>query len=85
MAKVFQYTVKLGSQISTKNLDETRIFNFYFRDSQAEKTLGWASARFFNFGKNAQQLGIMTRFKATESFGPKTPVGLESTSILFPQ
>ncbi|MCP9807874.1 hypothetical protein KBY58_00290 [Cyanobium sp. HWJ4-Hawea] len=68
-----------------KEPDGTRTFSFSFRDNQAETTSGWAAAGHFMIDKNAKQPGIMSRFQTSESFGPKTPVGLENTSYLFPR
>jgi hypothetical protein len=65
--------------------DGTRKFTFTFRDNQSVTTQGWAAAGYFNIDQSSKQPGIMTRFKTTESFGPKTPVGLENTSFLFPR
>lgn len=81
--------VSIHGDIEISNIDKgsdgTRTFTFSFRDNQSETTPGWAAAGYFNIEKNAKQPGIMTRFKTTESFGPKTPVGLENTSFLFPR
>jgi len=82
-------SVLIRGEIGISNIDKepdgTRTFTFSFRDNQSETTPGWAAAGYFNIEKNAKQPGIMTRFKTTESFGPKTPVGLENTSFLFPR
>jgi hypothetical protein len=82
-------SVSIRGEIGISNIDKesdgTRTFTFSFRDNQSETTPGWAAAGYFNIEKNAKQPGIMTRFKTTESFGPKTPVGLENTSFLFPR
>lgn len=82
-------SVSIRGEIGVSNIDKgsdgTRKFTFSFRDNQSETTQGWAAAGYFNIEKNAKQPGIMTRFKTTESFGPKTPVGLENTSFLFPR
>jgi len=68
-----------------RNADGTRSFSFSFRDNQAETTPGWAAAGSFYLDQDEKQPGILTRFKTTESYGPKTPVGLENKSYLFPQ
>jgi len=68
-----------------RNADGTRSFSFSFRDNQTETTPGWAAAGSFYLDQDEKQPGILTRFKTTESYGPKTPVGLENKSYLFPQ
>ena len=68
-----------------RNEDGSRTFSFSFRDNQGVTTPGWAAAGRFYLDQDAKQPGILTRFKTTESFGPKTPVGLENTSYLFPR
>lgn len=68
-----------------RNGDGTRTFYFSFRDNQGVTTPGWAAAGTFQLDQDTKQPGILTRFKTTESFGPKTPVGLENTSYLFPR
>lgn len=82
-------SVSIRGEIGVSNMDEgsdgTRTFTFSFRDNQSETTQGWAAAGYFNIDQSSKQPGIMTRFKTTESFGPKTPVGLENTSYLFPR
>jgi hypothetical protein len=81
--------VSIRGDIGVSNIDKgsdgTRTFTFSFRDNQSETTQGWAAAGYFNIDQSSKQPGIMTRFKTTESFGPKTPVGLENTSYLFPR
>lgn len=82
-------SVSIRGDIGVSNIDKgsdgTRTFTFSFRDNQSETTQGWAAAGYFNIDQSSKQPGIMTRFKTTESFGPKTPVGLENTSYLFPR
>ena len=75
----------IGVSNIEKGSDGTRSFTFSFRDNQSVTTQGWAAAGYFNIDQSSKQPGIMTRFKTTESFGPKTPVGLENTSFLFPR
>lgn len=81
--------VSINGTITISNIDRTgdnRTFTFAFRDNQNNTTPGWAAAGYFNLDQdsNPAKSGILTRFKTTESFGPKTPVGLENTSYLFP-
>ncbi len=81
--------VTIYGDISIANLqraaDGRRTFTFAFRDDQTRTTSGWAAAGRLNLEQDPKQAGILTRFKTTESFGPKTPVGLENTSYLFPR
>lgn len=74
-------------RIASVERDEAgaRTFSFSFRDNQLATTAGWAAAGTFYLDQDVKQPGILTRFKTTESFGPKTPVGLENTSYLFPR
>lgn len=80
--------VDIIGQISIANLEQsadgTPTFTFAFKDDQAQTTPGWAASGFFSLDQDATRPGILVRFKTTESFGPKTPVGLENTSYLFP-
>ena len=81
--------VSINGTITISNIDKSegnRKFTFAFRDDQNNTTPGWAAAGYFNLDQdsNPSKPGILTRFKTTESFGPKTPVGLENTSYLFP-
>jgi len=81
--------INIRGTISVSNLEkegDSRTFTFAFRDDQGNTSPGWAAAGFFNLDqdKDRSKQGILTRFKTTESFGPKTPVGLENTSYLFP-
>lgn len=81
--------VSINGTITISNIDKSegnRKFTFAFRDDQNNTTPGWAAAGYFNLDQdsNPAKPGILTRFKTTESFGPKTPVGLENTSYLFP-
>jgi len=81
--------VSINGTITISNIDRSggnRTFTFAFRDDQNNTTPGWAAAGYFNLDQdsNPAKPGILTRFKTTESFGPKTPVGLENTSYLFP-
>jgi hypothetical protein len=62
-----------------------RTFTFSFSDDQNNTTLGWAAAGSFKLDQDNSKAGIITRFKTHQSFGPKTPVGLENTAYLFPQ
>jgi len=81
--------VVIYGDISIANLQRSvgggRTFTFAFRDDQSRTTLGWAASGHFNLDQDPVLPGILTRFKTTESFGPKTPVGLENTSYLFPR
>ena len=81
--------VTIYGEINISNLqraaDGGRTFTFAFKDNQSRTTQGWAAAGYFYLDQDAKQPGILTRFKTTESFGPKTPVGLENTSYLFPR
>lgn len=81
--------VTINGEINISDLqraaDGGRTFTFAFRDNKARTTPGWAAAGYFYLDQDAKQPGILTRFKTTESFGPKTPVGLENTSYLFPR
>jgi hypothetical protein len=81
--------VNINGTITVSNIernDGNRSYTFAFRDDQSNTTPGWAAAGYFNLeqGTNPSKPGILARFKTTESFGPKTPVGLENTSYLFP-
>ena len=81
--------VTINGAITVSNIERNggnRIFTFAFKDDQSNTTLGWAAAGYFNLDQdsNPSNPGILTKFKTTESFGPKTPVGLENTSYLFP-
>lgn len=81
--------VSINGTITVSNIErdgDNRIFTFAFRDDQNKTTPGWAAAGYFNLDQDSSpsKPGILTRFKTTESFGPKTPVGLENTSYLFP-
>jgi hypothetical protein len=81
--------VTINGAITVSNIErngDNRIFTFAFKDDQSNTTLGWAAAGYFNLEQdsNPSNPGILTKFKTTESFGPKTPVGLENTSYLFP-
>jgi hypothetical protein len=67
-----------------KGSDGTRNFTFAFRDDQSSTTPGFAAAGYFNLQQDVAQAGIKTNFKTTESYGPKTPVGLENIAYLFP-
>jgi len=81
--------VTINGIITVSNIERNggnRIFTFAFKDDQSNTTLGWAAAGYFSLDQdsNPSNPGILTKFKTTESFGPKTPVGLENTSYLFP-
>ena len=81
--------VSINGTITVSNIEsngDNRVFTFAFRDDQNNTTPGWAAAGYFNLDQdsNPAKTGILTRFKTTESFGPKTPIGLENTSYLFP-
>jgi hypothetical protein len=81
--------VNISGIITIDNIDKSgggRTFTFEFRDDRASTTPGWAAAGYFNLDqdKDPNKPGILTRFKTTQSFGPKTPVGIENTSYLFP-
>lgn len=75
---------KIGISDLKKSADGTREFTFWFRDDQSLTTSGWAAAGFFRLDQDQKQPGILTRFTTTESFGPKTPIGLGNKSYLFP-
>jgi hypothetical protein len=82
-------TISINGTITVSNIERNgnnRSFTFAFRDDQSNTTPGWAAAGYFKLDQdpNPAKPGILTRFKTTESFGPKTPVGLENTSYLFP-
>lgn len=80
--------VNINGTITIENLqknDGRRVFTFAFRDDQSTTTSGWAAAGIFSLDQDPSKPGILTRFKTTESFGPKTPVGLENTAYVFPQ
>ena len=62
-----------------------RTFTFSFSDDQNNTTPGWAAAGSFKLEQDNARPGILTSFKTHQSFGPKTPVGLENTAYLFPQ
>ena len=81
--------ISINGTITVSNIErngDNRIFTFAFRDDQNNTTPGWAAAGYFNLDQdpNPAKPGILTRFKTTESFGSKTPIGLENTSYLFP-
>jgi len=63
-----------------------RTFYFGFEDDQSNTTIGWAAAGGFTLAQDPdpKKPGILTKFKTVRSYGPKTPVGLENTSYLFP-
>lgn len=82
--------VDITGTITVSNIERnggSRNFTFAFRDDQSRTTPGWAAAGYFNLDQDSDpsKAGILTRFKTTESFGPKTPVGLENTAYLFPR
>ena len=62
----------------------SRSFNLRFEDNQASTSTGWAAAGRFELAQDSKKPGILSKFITTESFGPKTPVGLENTAYLFP-
>ena len=62
----------------------SRSFNLRFEDNQASTTTGWAAAGRFELAQDSKKPGILSKFITTESFGPKTPVGLENTAYMFP-
>jgi hypothetical protein len=62
-----------------------RTFTFSFSDDQNNTTPGWAAAGSFKLDQDISRPGILTTFTTHQSFGPKTPVGLENTAYLFPQ
>jgi len=82
--------VNINGIISVSKIDRNgndRTFTFAFRDDQNNTTPGWAAAGYFNLDqdKDTSKRGILTRFITTESYGSKTPVGLENTAYLFPK
>lgn len=81
--------VTINGVITVLNIErngDNRTISFAFKDDQNNTTPGWAAAGYFYLDQdsNPSNPGILTKFKTTESFGPKTPVGLENTSYLFP-
>jgi hypothetical protein len=80
--------VNINGTISITNLQMEagrRIITFAFRDDQSKTSPGWAAAGSFKLDQDKSRPGILTRFRTLESFGPKTPVGLENTSYVFPR
>jgi hypothetical protein len=69
-----------------RNSEGGRTFYFGFEDDQSNTTTGWAAAGEFTLSQDQdpKKPGILTKFKTIRSYGPKTPVGLENTSYLFP-
>lgn len=81
-------SVKINGKISIANLQKEsgrRLFTFAFRDDQNNTSQGWAAAGSFRLDQDTTRPGILTRFKTLESFGPKTPLGLENTAYVFPR
>lgn len=81
--------VTINGAITVSNIErngDNRTISFAFKDDQNNTTPGWAAAGYFYLDQdsNPSNPGILTKFKTTESFGPKTPVGLENTAYLFP-
>jgi hypothetical protein len=83
-----------GEQVNIKGVIEianlkrngdNRTYTFSFSDDQNNTTPGWAAAGSFKLDQDNSRPGILTSFKTHQSFGPKTPVGLENTAYLFPQ
>jgi hypothetical protein len=64
---------------------DKRAYTFSFSDDQNTTSPGWAAAGSFRLDQDSSRPGILTIFKTQQSFGPKTPVGLENTAYLFPQ
>ena len=64
---------------------DKRAYTFSFSDDQNTTSQGWAAAGSFRLDQDSSRPGILTIFKTQQSFGPKTPVGLENTAYLFPQ
>lgn len=69
---------------SVQKEGSSRSFNLRFEDNQSSTTTGWAAAGRFELAQDSKKPGIISKFITTESFGPKTPVGLENTAYLFP-
>jgi hypothetical protein len=57
---------------------------FTFRDDQSTTTPGWAVLGDFFLSQDSARPGIVTTFRATQSFGSKSPAGVENKSLLFP-
>lgn len=82
--------VNINGTIKIDNIergsDGNRTFYFGFEDDQSNTTTGWAAAGGFTLAQDPdpKKPGILTKFKTVRSYGPKTPVGLENTSYLFP-
>lgn len=71
--------------VKTNVFDGDKSLSFSFRDDQRNTTPGWAAAGLFSIDQDELKPGIRTVFKTTESFGAKTPVGLENIAFLFPK
>jgi len=71
----------------TEQQGNTKLFTFRWQDDQETTTDGFAAVGVFRLEKDPDpaKKGILTKFKATKSFGSKTPVGVENTSYLFPR
>ena len=71
----------------TEQQGDTKLFTFRWQDDRETTTDGYAAVGFFRLEKDPDptKKGILTKFKTTKSFGPKTPVGVENTSYLFPR
>jgi len=70
----------------TEYQGDMRLLTFSWQDDRQTTTDGWAAEGFFRLEKDPDptKQGILTKFKATRSFGSKSPVGVENTSYLFP-
>lgn len=80
-------TVEIRGRVYIENVEKrngVRFFDLRFQDYQNSTTLGWSAAGRFELSQDANKPGIISKFITTESFGPKTPVGLENTAYLFP-
>jgi hypothetical protein len=86
--------IQNGEQVNIKGVIEianlkrngdNRTYTFSFSDDQNNTTPGWAAAGSFKLDQDISRPGILTTFTTHQSFGPKTPVGLENTAYLFPQ
>jgi len=71
----------------TEQQGDMKLFTFSWQDDRESTTEGYAAEGFFRLEKDPDptKQGILTKFKATKSFGSKTPVGVENTSYLFPR
>lgn len=71
---------------SAPSSSNTPTLSLSFEDDQSSTTPGWAASGRFTILQDPDRSkpGILAKFKTTQSYGDKTPVGLENTSYLFP-